>query len=41
MLGVMIESYDRLDDIKASSIAAYICSPIVLPILIGMILGKK
>ncbi len=41
MLGVMIESYKKIDDVKASSITAYICSPIVLPILIGMMLGKK
>ena len=41
MLGVFIETYDRLDNVKASSIAAYMCSPIVLPILIGMMLGKK
>jgi len=41
MLGVMIESYDKIDDVKGYAIASYIFSPIVLPILIGMMLGKK
>ena len=41
MLGVMMESYEKIDDMKASSIAAYICSPLTLPILIGMMIGKK
>ncbi len=41
MLGVMIESYDKIDDMKGYAIASYIFSPIVLPILIGMMLGKK
>jgi hypothetical protein len=41
MLGVFIETFDRLDDVKAYAFASFICSPIVLPILIGMILGKK
>lgn len=41
MLGVMIESYEKIDDRKAYAIASYIFSPIVLPILIGMMLGKK
>jgi hypothetical protein len=41
MLGVMIETYDRLDDAKAYAFASFIFSPIILPILIGMMLGKK
>ena len=41
MLGVMIESYEKLDDMKGYAIASYIFSPIVLPILIGMIISKK
>ena len=41
MLGVMIESYEKLDDMKGYAIASYIFSPIVLPILIGMMIGKK
>ena len=41
MLGVMIEAYDKLDDVKAYAFASFIFSPIVLPILIGMMLGKK
>jgi hypothetical protein len=41
MLGVMIECYDKIDDMKGYAIASYIFSPIVLPILIGMMLGKK
>lgn len=41
MLGVMIESYEKLDDMKYYAIASYIFSPIVLPILIGMMIGKK
>ena len=41
MLGVMIESYEKLDDMKNYAIASYIFSPIVLPILIGMMIGKK
>ena len=41
MLGVMIESYDKIDDMKAYAVVSLICSPIVLPILIGMMLGKK
>ena len=41
MLGVMIEAYDKLDDVKAYAFASFIFSPVVLPILIGMMLGKK
>jgi len=41
MLGVMIETFDRLDDVKAYAFASFIFSPIILPILIGMMLGKK
>jgi hypothetical protein len=41
MLGVMIESYDKIDDMKGYAVVSLICSPIVLPILIGMMLGKK
>ena len=41
MLGVMIESYDKIDDMKAYAVASLICSPIVLPILIGMMIGKR
>ena len=41
MLGVYIEIYDKLDDVKAVAFASFIFSPIILPILIGMILGKK
>ena len=41
MLGVMIESYDKIDDMKAYAVASLIFSPIVLPILIGMMIGKK
>jgi len=41
MLGVYIETYDRLDDVKAYAFASFIFSPIILPILIGMMLGKK
>lgn len=41
MLGVMIESYEKVDDMKSYAIASYIFSPIVLPILVGMIIGKK
>ena len=41
MLGVMIESYEKLDDMKGYAIASYIFSPIVLPVLIGMIISKK
>ena len=41
MLGVMIESYEKLDDMKGYAIVSLICSPIVLPVLIGMMIGKK
>ena len=41
MLGMFIEIYDKLDDVKAVAFASFIFSPILLPILIGMILGKK
>ena len=41
MLGVMIESYEKLDDMKGYAIASYIFSPIVLPILIGMMISKR
>lgn len=41
MLGVMIKNYKKMDDMKAEAIAAYIFSPILLPILIGMMIGKK
>ena len=41
MLGVMIESYEKLDDMKGYATASYIFSPIVLPVLIGMMIGKK
>ena len=41
MLGVMIENYKKIDDMKAEATVAYIFSPIVLPILIGMMIGKK
>ncbi len=41
MLGVMMESYEKLDDMKGYAIASYIFSPIVLPVLIGMMIGKK
>ena len=41
MLGVMIENYKKMDDMKTEAIVAYIFSPILLPILIGMMIGKK
>ena len=41
MLGVMIESYEKLDDMKGYAIASYIFSPIVLPVLIGMMISKR
>ena len=41
MLGMMIESYERIDDMKGYAILTLIFSPIVLPIIIGMMIGKK
>lgn len=41
MLGMMIESYEKIDDMKAYAILSWLVSPIVLPIIIGMMISKK
>ena len=41
MLGVMIESYDKLDDMKAHAIVSWLFSPLTLPVLIGMMISKR
>lgn len=41
MLGIMIESYEKADDMKAYAIVSWMFSPFILPILIGMMIGKK
>lgn len=41
MLGVMIESYKKLDDVKAYAIVSCLFSPLTLPVLIGMMISKR
>jgi hypothetical protein len=36
MLGVLIEQYDHIDEMKAIDYGVFILSPIALPVLIGM-----
>lgn len=41
MVGVLIAQHDSFDDLKKSDYFALICSPIVIPILIGMYINNK
>ena len=41
MLGIIFENYEKNSDVPLSSWMIWLFSPIVLPILIGMILIEK
>ena len=41
MLGVMINNYDKTQDVRPEAVFVYIISPITLPIIIGMIISDK
>lgn len=41
ILGMMIEEYSTLDQVTRKAYIAFIFSPIVLPMLIGMMISKK
>lgn len=41
MLGVMINNYNKAQDVRSEAVFVYIISPITLPIIIGMIISDK
>jgi hypothetical protein len=41
MVGIFIESYEHIDDLTWKHYVSLMFSPIVLPILIGMMIAKK
>ena len=41
IIGMMIEEYSTLDQVTRKAYIAFIFSPIVLPMLIGMMISKK
>lgn len=41
VLGMMIESNDKFDDLTTKECIVFLLSPIMLPIFIGMSLAKK